>query len=165
MSSDHLTRASLPERVPGEDPLWDSLGDDWQAVDGLHPLTPRLYIRWNVVDGQRPEVTGICVAGGKITTEMLRAVPISRMENLRSLVDDGRPADEFAEPLARRAGESAAEFSERVARYYRVFAAFSSSPTKDLAEHSGVPLPTMRTWIREARLRGSLPPGTQGKAG
>ncbi|MWA02183.1 hypothetical protein F8568_017735 [Actinomadura sp. LD22] len=156
----------MPKYEPGADELWDRLGEDWQAVDGIHPGA-RVYVRWRTEAGARPVVTGFCAAGD-ITTDVLRAVPVSRLENLRVLLDQARSKDDFlAElvPLTRHKGEAPEEFSNRVAYYYRIFAASSSSPTKDLAEHSGVPLPTVRGWIREARLRGLLPPGTRGKAG
>lgn len=156
----------MPKFKAGADELWDRLGKDWQAVDGMHP-DARIYVRWRTTEGARPEVTGFCAAG-EISTDVLRAVPVSRLENLRTLLDQAKTKDEFlAEltPLARRRGEDPEEFSGRVAYYYRIFAASSSSPTKDLAEHAGAPLATVRGWIREARLRGKLPPGTRGKAG
>lgn len=160
----------MPNHKPGEDPTWDALGDDWQAVDGVHP-DARMYVRWHVDQGdepQRPKVTGFCVVGEEITTEIIRSVPVSRLENLKTLMDEAMPADQFFSelvPLERHKGETPKEFSNRVAWYYKIFAAYSSKPTKDLAEHAGVPLPTMRSWIREARLRGALPQGTPGKSG
>lgn len=156
-----------PLYKPGEDDLWDRLGSDWQRIDGVSS-TQHVYVRWHKPEGERPKVTGFCVVADPVTTEGLRAVPISRLENLARLMDDPMSADQFfteLTPLQRRKGEPPEEFSERVAWYYRVFSVTSSKPTKDLAEHSGVPLSTMRSWIREARLRGHLPPGTPGKSG
>lgn len=157
----------MPVFGQGKDDLWDRLGAEWQAVDGVHP-DARLYVRWHEEEGERPKVTGFCVSGDHITTDVIRSVPVSRLENLRALLKDAKPKEDFlAElvPLARRHGERPEEFSKRVAWYYKIFATTSSSPTKDLAEHADVPLATMRGWIREARLRGELPPGTRGKAG
>lgn len=163
------TTWNLPEYRPGDDPLWDSLGEDWQAIDGAHPDT-RMYVRWQVEQGQRPKVTGFCVSAEEVTTDIIRKVPVSRLENMRQLLDerlDRLSDDSFRnlEPLKRAKGQTAESFSRTVALYYKIFAARSSKPTKDLAEHAGVPLPTMRSWIRDARLRGELPPGTPGKSG
>lgn len=159
----------IPTREPGEDPLWDALGDDWQAIDEVHPGT-RLYVRWEGEEGERPRVTGFCVAGPEITTDIIRKVPVTRLENLRQWATermDSLAANSFEnlEPLRRSKNLTPEQFAEQVAWHYKMFAAYSSSPTKDLAEHSGVPLSTMRSWIREARLRGKLPPGTPGKSG
>lgn len=166
-ASNPLVPLVLPLYEAGRDDLWDRLGvEDWSAIDGVHP-DARIYVRWREVEGERSQVTGLCIAGEKITAEVLRSIPISRLELLSPtlIAEIERGALSEPEPLARREGEPPDDFSKRVARQYRRFAAASSKPTKDLAEHAGVPLPTMRSWIREARLRGYLPPGTRGKAG
>jgi hypothetical protein len=46
-----------------------------------------------------------------------------------------------------------------------MFSQITHHPAKAMAEHSHVPVSTVRGWIREARLRGKLPPGTRGRAG
>jgi len=158
----------LPDYRPGEDEMWDRLGNDWLAIDNIHDGV-RVYVRWEE-EGGRSRVTGLTLAGGPITTDALRSISVSRLENLPAALRDFRltAPERFAAdmiPLAREPGEDPESFSERVAFYYRVFAATSSKPTKALAEHAGVPMATMRGWIREARLRGKLPPGTRGKAG
>lgn len=157
----------FPDYRQGADELWDRLGEDWQAVDGVHEGM-RTYVLWvREQPDARPTIGGLCFSGGRVTRELLRSTPIARLENLRISMDkraDNRLPHGWP-PLERRKGDDPERFSERVASYYQAFAAISPSPTKDMSEHSQVPMPTMRGWIREARLRGKLPPGSRGKAG
>lgn len=157
----------LPKHVSGEDDLWDRLGEDWQAVDGVR-VGVRVYVQWEHEEEGRVRLSGLCVAGENITTDTLRRIPVSRLENLHGVTGFAVPQDQFVRelaPLVRRKDEDPDEFSGRVAYYYRVFAAISSRPAKEIAQHSNVPVGTVRGWIREARLRGKLPPGTRGRAG
>lgn len=157
----------LPDYKAGQDDLWDQLGEDWRAVDGIAEGL-RIYVRWDRPAGERARVSGLCVSGGPVTTETLRAIPISRLENLSATLDrveNRADQPEGLAPLVRRRGDDPEEFAERVAEYYRWFATFSNKPAKIIADHSGVPVGTVRGWIREARLRGKLSPGTQGRAG
>lgn len=57
------------------------------------------------------------------------------------------------------------EFYQQVADQYLLHAALSRRPAADLAEASGVPVGTVHRWVREARRRGLLPSGRQGKVG
>jgi hypothetical protein len=128
-----------------------------------------VYVRWEKTDDGRSQISGLCVAGDPgISATTVRAIPVGRLENLFPLPDyEAAQQDFFAKlpPLARDPAESPEQFSERVATYYRFFAAGSARPAKDIANHSHVPVATVRGWIREARLRGKLPPGKRGKAG
>ncbi|MFA1549767.1 hypothetical protein [Actinomadura chokoriensis] len=153
----------VPAYRPGDDEMWDKLGSGWSAIDGVRDGI-RLYVQW---DDERPAVTGLCLTGA-VTAEALRSIPMGRLENLPAALQQAKTSDEFfAElvPLRRVKGEEPDEFADRVALYYRMFAATTDKPTKAIAEHADVPLGTVRSWIREARLRGKLPPGTRGKAG
>lgn len=67
--------------------------------------------------------------------------------------------------LKRPDGTDPAGFSERVAAAYREYAMQTRAPAIKIAEEAGVPVATVRSWIREARRRGKLPPGRKGKAG
>lgn len=98
----------------------------------------------------RPMVVELHLSGRSITTDDIRRIPIVQWKT--ELVTE-RPV----EPITRRTGESTDKFSARVASAYIAVAAFSPRPAALLAEASGVPLPTVHTWIREARLRGLLP--------
>lgn len=153
---------------PGVDPFWDQLGPDWQAVDGLTPRPVRVYVLWETSDdGKGRHIAGFCVAGGPVTASLVRSIPIGRLERLGPLPDgfaEGAIRSDLA-PLQRIKGEDPEVFADRVATYYRMFSQSSSKPAKEIADHSEVPVATVRGWIREARMRGKLPPGTQGKAG
>jgi hypothetical protein len=151
----------LPTYQPGEDETWDRLGDAWQAVDGALE-DARLYVTWVTHGDGRSELAGVCVTGAPVTGEMLRAIPVGRLSQLPGAT----PFDpsELA-PLRRRGDDAAGEFSNRVAYYYKIFAQITPHPAKAIAEHSNVPVGTVRGWIHEARVRGKLPPGTRGRAG
>jgi hypothetical protein len=56
-------------------------------------------------------------------------------------------------------------FYEAVAATYSALAALSSRPAAEIAEANGEPVSTVHSWIRQARRRGYLPAGRQGKAG
>lgn len=70
------------------------------------------------------------------------------------------------EPLIRpdRAGDPDT-FYARVAWAYAEYVAQSRAPAVAIAEEAKVPVGTARRWINEARRRGKLRPGRQGKAG
>jgi hypothetical protein len=146
------------------DEFWARLGQEWQAVDGIAPGVPRVYVMWGTKADGRPMVSGICIAG-EVTTDVLRAIPVSRLENLRAALNEPRRSRFELPPLVRGKEDDPDEFAGRVAFYYKVFAASTSRPAVEIAEHSKVPVGTVRGWIREARLRGKLPPGKQGRAG
>lgn len=159
----------LPKYQKGDDAQWDLLGSNWQAVDGVYPGV-RVYVVWQFDDDlqTRPAIAGLCIRsieGGQVTRDALRAISVTRLENLAKNLDGFTGVVRDLPPLVREKDQDPEAFADRVAFYYRIFASNSSKPTRDLADHSGVPLPTMRGWIREARLRGKLPPGTRGKAG
>lgn len=169
MSNSERTSADawrLPEFDASGDELWDRLGAEWQAIDGVREGV-KVYVRWQQEDGGS-RLSGLCVVGDEITTDVVRSIPVGRLANLPGLIAEGVSREQFLHeltPLARRKDDDPDEFSNRVAWYYRVFAASSSRPAKDIADHSHVPVATVRGWIREARLRGKLPPGKKGKAG
>ena len=151
----------MPNYEPGQDPSWDRLGKEWQRVDGAIDGA-RLYVTWTTHADGRSDLTGICVEGVPVTGEMLRSIPVGRL----SRAHDAEPFD-LAEltPLRRRHGENPDEFAARVAWYYRVFSQITPHPAKAIAQHSHIPVGTVRGWIHEARARGKLPPGTRGRAG
>jgi hypothetical protein len=73
--------------------------------------------------------------------------------------------DDEVEPLTRRRGELKEEFARRVAEQYWRALQRSRYPVAEMARVSGLPTPTIRTWVRNARRLGALPPGKQGRAG
>jgi len=76
----------------------------------------------------------------------------------------GRPARPQREPLA-PPSRLDDEFLSRVATAYREVAAAGEWPAPALADEAGVSRATVRRWVLEARKRGHLPPGSQGKVG
>jgi hypothetical protein len=172
-------RWTLPKREGSEDKTWDQLGDEWRAVDGVVE-GHRIYVKWTYIEDGSSHLSGLHIADVPITSDLLRAIQVGRLENagrnladlaaekLYSAIATGLPASEgggLAPPLRREKGEDPEVFADRVAQYYRVFSGISSKPAKMISVASDVPLATVHGWIREARLRGKLPPGKRGKAG
>lgn len=152
----------------GQDEFWDQLGESWYLVEHLTPESVKVYVRWGDGSESQPSaISGLCVSGGPVTARLIRSIQVGRLEMLRPN-DRGFPTgfirNELA-PLRRDKAEDPEQFAARVAMYYSAFSRVSSKPAKEIADHSGVPVTTVRGWIREARLRGKLPPGTRGKAG
>ena len=92
--------------------------------------------------------------------EMLEA----RAQHAPTSLDLPEPA-EPRDRLVRPDGSDPDGFYSKVARAYREYAFRSRAPAVSIAKEAGVPVATARSWIREARRRGALPPGRQGKAG
>jgi hypothetical protein len=67
--------------------------------------------------------------------------------------------------LGRPDGTDPDSFYAQVAAAYREYAPQTRAPAVKIAEEAGVPVGTVRGWIREARRRGKLPQGRKGKAG
>lgn len=68
------------------------------------------------------------------------------------------------EPLERPDGSDPEAFYGRVAERYRALVRDTSKPAMAIAEEANVPPATARRWINEARRRGLLPAGRQGRA-
>jgi hypothetical protein len=122
-------------------------------------------------------VTGIVLLAEAVTADMLRKVPIEAIENSTNLgvrLEDAegstvlahdRAHTELAKlPRLERGDLESEEFSRLVAEHYRVWARYVPHPAAAMAAQADVKPPTMHTWIREARLRGFLPPAKRGKA-
>ena len=138
------------------------IGPGWQRVDGF--TDRELHVRVAPDANGRKLVVGLHLDGGPVTADLLRSLPIGRIENMLN-VDQMDP--QFLTqlpPLRRQRGQDPDEFMGLVASYYRYFSTLTTRPVKRMADHAGVPLPTAHGWVREARLRGELPPGHQGKA-
>ncbi len=104
--------------------------------------------------------------GETITSDMLRRVPLAAMEAAANVSQENavRSALAMLGPLSRDRAESAEDFSRRVAEHYRLWAAHVPNPAARIAAEHKVKLATVHTWIRDARLRGLLPPARRGKA-
>jgi hypothetical protein len=73
--------------------------------------------------------------------------------------------DENRPKLTRPDGSDPDGFAARVAAAYREYVQVTRSPAVEIAKEAAVPVATARSWVREARRRGKLPAGRQGKAG
>jgi hypothetical protein len=131
---------------------------EWRAVADFPGLSARLEPNAS----GRLVATGIKLEANPVTVELLRKIPLAVIEaggNLPKLSDD--PA--ALPPLRRDAGTDPQQFSKLVAERYKSWARLVPNPATAMARHAGVNPRTVHTWIREARLRGLLPPGRRGK--
>jgi hypothetical protein len=110
-------------------------------------------------------LAGLLIGGEALTADMLRQVPVARLEELVNF--EGREVFEEIDALPRLRRESGTdpeEFSRLVVRHYRLWAKVVPNPATRMAVRAGVNVSTVHSWIREARLRGLLPPAKRGKA-
>jgi len=123
---------------------------DWIPVDGQVGL----WARYRRDRTGRLIVCGLKIEANAITADALHGIPLSRIEAIANGAGgevDNLPA------LVRAPGMDPAAFSAIVAAHWRCHAARSPHPGAYMAEIAGVPVPTVHSWIREARLRGLLP--------
>jgi hypothetical protein len=158
------------EHVRGKDEFWDRLGGwEWAATDDLMPGA-RVYIKWGERSDGHLVVTDLCIRGSvdePLTSRSLRSLPVARLEAAANAAK-ARVAElalQQEPPLGRPDGSDPDAFYRRVADHYHWHASGSSRPVADMAEAAKVPVTTVHRWVREARRRGFLPPGSRGKAG
>jgi hypothetical protein len=135
------------------------VSDDWIDVEGEPGMSVKL--RQDERSG-RQIICGLHIERAAVTAEMLRRIPLGRIEAVANLGNAEKLAEELP-PLVRQ-GDPAA-FSALVARHYRAWARLTPHPAARMAAAAGANPRTVHTWIREARLRGLLPSGARGKAG
>ncbi len=165
--------------------------DGWIAVLG-EGAAPEYYVR--CADDGRGGVTIVqflLAARSRVTAAMLRDVPIGRIEatingdpvlvaaaragaaEVDPLVDRLRNGEvpsykaeviRATQPLSSPDRSDPAAFYAQVAARYRLMVRSTSKPAVAMAEEAGVPVATARRWINEARRRGELPAGRQGRA-
>jgi hypothetical protein len=107
----------------------------------------------------RPTVVELNLSGRAVTAEDLRKIPIGRMEQQAATSGNRQPLH------AREPGESSDDFSVRVSEAFKAVAATTRWPAGILAKEAGVTVGTAHNWIREARIRGLLPPAERRKSG
>jgi hypothetical protein len=100
------------------------------------------------------------------------AAGVPSLADLRALAENAPPPmqpwtvpSQDRPRLARPDGTDPDGFYGQVAKAYREYALQSRAPATALATEADVPVATARSWVREARRRGHLPPGRKGKAG
>lgn len=136
--------------------MWDNACMTYQAVTDF----PGLSVRLEANPDGRMVITGLTLEASAVTAEMLRKIPMSRIENQANAI--GEPVTDLP-PLRRDEGVSAEAFSQLVADHYRAWAGTHANPAAGMAAKWDIKPPTMHSWIREARLRGLLPPARRRK--
>jgi hypothetical protein len=153
-----------------ETQLGELLGGEWAGYYRGQILPgSALWARFTKSESGRQVLSGLLLLGDAITGEQLRKVPVAVMENSQNLTEaywKGELREDLAKlpPLQRQSDMSAEDFSRLVAEHYRAWAKAVPSPAAAIAAEWGVKPPTVHSWIREARLRGFLPPARRGKS-
>lgn len=116
----------------------------------------------------RPVLVGVVMYGEAITADLMRKVPIAALENtvnLTNRVSREQLEDELKSlpPLKREPDMTPEAFSQLVADHFRAWAKAVPHPAAAMAAEAEVKPPTVHGWIREARLRGLLPPAKRKK--
>ncbi len=139
-----------------------------RAYTAEHSRTPGIGVGAVIREGRsgRHVVSALLLVGEAITSDTLRRVPLAAMENAANLSREDVNRDALAAlgPLSRDRADSAEDFSRLVAEHYKLWAVCVPNPAAAMAAEHKVKLATMHTWIRDARLRGLLPPARRGKA-
>jgi hypothetical protein len=164
----------------------------WLRADG-GDLPVDVYFRCKTDEAERLFVCAMHVdATLPVTAATLRQIPIGRLEAAinarpplrelalesatkadrvsmgprRSSAGDPIPiaADASRAPLTRPDGTNPEEFYALVAQAYLDLVAHTNRPAVEIADEANVPVATARRWIHEARRRGALPHGHQGRA-
>lgn len=147
---------------PIADALTRNIGGTW------HPWRPapegpalKLWVRTSDRDG-RQIITGIAAINDSgIGASDLRKLPLGAIENAINLGSHGGPDDvefESLPPLVRDPAIRPEDWSRLVAEHYKAWARRGSNPGAAISKRWGVNRQTVAAWVREARLRGFLPP-------
>jgi hypothetical protein len=152
-----------------QDLLKKHFGGFWIG-GGPGPNLPEhaLFAQFKQAPSGRRVLTGLLLMGDAVTADVLRKIPVALVENSGNLSHtEARKqltrARRGLQPLKRQPGQTPEEFSRLVAEHYKLWASLVPHPALSIAEEHSVPIPTVHTWIREARLRGFLPPGNRKK--
>lgn len=151
--------AALTKIYPGTWRSWDS-----GAVLPHHEVS----MRFTETSTGRTVLSGLVIIGESITADDLRALQVRHAENTHNLSNTTRRAElerlrDALPPLVREPDTTPEQFSRLVAAHYRAWAALVPHPAQAIAKEYGINVPTVHTWVREARLRGMLPPGDRRK--
>jgi hypothetical protein len=155
----------VPARLQPHDDGWYEWLDD-------PPLAVPVYVRLDEHADGRLHAVALHVEG-VLSAEVLRAIPIGRIEALANSLLHPHSADGGWRRVARLPDELLLadprrrpdEFYATVASAYRHLVSATAKPVVELAMANEVPRTTAHRWVKEARRRGMLPPGRPGKAG
>ncbi len=102
-----------------------------------------------------------------VTAAVLRSVPVGRIFAAVNSVEAEESADNYLVPGAKAKGRKGKPegFYERVSQAYSFASRQTRAPAARIAEANDVPTATVHGWISEARRRGLLPSGQNGRAG
>jgi hypothetical protein len=139
---------------------------EWTEIPG----GPRVMVRFVERNG-RYHVEELRLLDG-VSAERLRSVPVGRIEAAGNALMHGSGAARLGVParIPEELRSNAVRgypdrFYEAVAAAYHTLAPMTPRPVVALAEANDVPVTTAQRWVREARVRGMLPPGRQGTSG
>lgn len=143
------------------------MGSGWR--DGSAVAEVAVVAQLTSTGSGRPVLTGLLLLGGVITSDKLRKIPVTALENSfelssESAIDRVREETAGLAPLERTPDMAPEDFSALVAEHYKVWDRYVPNAAAALAAEWGIKPPTVHSWIREARLRGLLPPARRGKA-
>lgn len=154
-------------------PRFRVLDDGWYAWVGDTPESTTVRVRFAAREDGRLRVDGLQV-DGPISAEVLRSIPIGRIEAAANAQLGHTAGPPRRRPTAARIPDSLRSnavrgypdaFYDSIAAAYRTLVTSSSRPVSELATANNVPVTTAQRWVKEARRRGLLSPGHPGKAG
>ncbi len=149
--------------------LTERFGGVWLCWRPETSLVPGTTVAAQLKENEagRYVLTGLLLLGEVVTADSLRKVPVAAIENTTNLSTGvyGKMRAELAKlpPLTRTPDMAPEDFSRLVAQHYNVWARYVPHPAAAMAAEAGAKVPTVHTWVREARLRGFLPPARRGK--
>lgn len=137
-----------------------TLGGAWRVWRS--DMAPRRRTVAQFTEGKdgRLVVCGLLVLDTAVTTDQLKAVAIRAME--AEVNAERAPDRDSLAPLV-RAGRTSVEFARLVADHYQAWASVTPHPVAAMASTAEAKAPTVHGWVREARLRGFLPPACRTK--
>jgi hypothetical protein len=155
----------VPPRLTPHDDGW------YEWVDEPPHAVP-VYVQLDEQADGRLHVVALHVEG-VLSAEVLRAIPVGRIEALANALLHPHAADRGWRSEARLpAGlldegtwRRSDDFYAAVASTYCHLVSATPRPVVELAEANGVPRTTAHRWVKEARRRGMLAPGRPGKTG
>ncbi|MQY32586.1 hypothetical protein SRB17_05400 [Streptomyces sp. RB17] len=144
--------------------LTSSFGGMWRSWVSEKAPFKRAAAQFTEGKDGRLVMSGLLVLDDAITTDRLKSVPVRALENSWNLTKSEAAREEIRGlPKLERAGRTPEAFAQLVAEHYKAWAAIVPHPVAAMAADAGVKPPTVHGWVREARLRGFLPPASRGK--
>ncbi|MFE2563043.1 hypothetical protein [Streptomyces mirabilis] len=141
--------------------LSEQFGGAWVAWQSKKAPFERAVAQLTRGTSGRLVVSGLLILDPAITTDRLKSIPVRAIEDEANRSQAKRVTE--LPPLTRE-GRSAEEFAQLVADHYQAHSAVVANPVAAMAAAAGVKSPTVHTWVREARLRGLLPPASRRKS-